>query len=119
MRIDGVEWTAAHDVFGAVHPTGYDRSILIAGSRWDKNANEQAFNLNLFGINRPGVPGDPNLDRSLCRVVFQPESGAAAGRQRVQLDLKVEPRSFSKDPDRIEARFAGTLSASDGTQIEL
>lgn len=120
MRIDGVEWNAEHDVFGAVHPSGYDRSILIAGSRGGKNANEQAFNLNLFGVEAPGrfrvTSTDPrtgvaqfaNLgaDRYLAGNVFG-------------YDLDVEVLRFSKDPDRIEARFTGTLDANDGTKVAL
>ena len=120
MRIDGVEWNAEHDVFGAVHPTGYDRSILIAGSRGGKNANEQAFNLNLFGVDAPGR----------YRVIgTDPKSGAAqianlsaerylAGNV-FGYDLEVEVVRFSKNPDRIEARFAGTLNANDGSKVAL
>ena len=54
MRIDGVEWTADHNLFGVVHPPGYDRAVLMAGSHGPKDANEQAFNINLYGIEGPG-----------------------------------------------------------------
>ncbi|HNR91309.1 MAG TPA: hypothetical protein PKO41_02680 [Dokdonella sp.] len=120
MRIDGAEWVAAHDVFGAVHPTGYDRAILIAGSRGGRNANEQAFNLNLFGIDAPGryrvTSADPatgaaqiaNLDaqRFLAGNLFG-------------YDVTVDVVRLSKNPDRIEARFSGTLTANDGSKVEL
>lgn len=54
MMIDGQPWIADHDVFGAFHPAGYNRALLIAGGRGAKDAAEQIFNLNLFGIDGPG-----------------------------------------------------------------
>jgi hypothetical protein len=50
MQIDGVEWRADRDFFGAIHPPGMNRAVLMAGSLGPKDANEQTFNLNLFGI---------------------------------------------------------------------
>src|SRR5262245_16935467 len=54
LRMAGQEWVADHDLFGAVHPAGYDRALLVAGSRGPKDESEQVFNLNLFGIDGPG-----------------------------------------------------------------
>ena len=31
MKINGVEWKADHGVFGAFHPQGYNKVIIIAG----------------------------------------------------------------------------------------
>ena len=65
MKVDGVAWEADHDIFGAVHPKGYEKAVLVAGSLGPKDANEQAFNLNLFGIdtagNYPVLTGNPKL----------------------------------------------------------
>lgn len=120
MHIDGAEWSAAHDLFGAVNPTGHDRAVIIAGSRGGKNANEQAFNLTLFGIDAPGR----------YRVTStQPSSGVA---QISNLDAKrflagnlfgyeldVELVRRSTDPELVEARFSGTLTANDGEKVPI
>ena len=120
MRIDGVEWTAAHDVFGAVNPTGHDRAVIIAGSRGGKNANEQAFNLTLLGADAPGR----------YRVTSEkPVSGAAQianlDAQRFLsgnlfgYDIEVELLRRSTNPEVIEARFSGSLTANDGAKIAI
>ena len=120
MRIDGVEWVAVQDLFGAVDPTGHDRSVIIAGSRGGKNANEQAFNLTLLGIDAPGRH----------RVTSaRPASGAAQisnlDAQRFLAgnlfgyDLEVELLRRSTNPDVIEARFSGSLTANDGSQVRI
>lgn len=120
MTIDGVEWTAEHDLFGAVHPLGYDRSILIAGSRGGKNPQEQAFNLNLFGIDAPGryrvTSKDPKT--GAAQIANLSAERYLAGNV-FGYDLEVEIVRFSKNPDRIEARFSGTLNANDGAKVEL
>ena len=119
MLIDGVEWNAEHDLFGAVHPTGHDRSILIAGSRGGKNANEQAFNLNLFGIDAPGRYRVSSTNPRTGTAQFANLSAERYLAGNVfGYDVEVELR-FSKNPDRIEARFSGTLDANDGTKVVL
>ncbi|MBN8480433.1 MAG: hypothetical protein J0L88_02460 [Xanthomonadales bacterium] len=120
MRIDGVEWRAAHDLFGAVNPTGHDRAVIIAGSRGGKSANEQSFNLTLLGVDAPGRH----------RVTSErPASGAAQisnlDAQRFLAgnlfgyDLEVELLRRSTNPDLIEARFSGSLTANDGSQVAI
>ncbi len=120
VRIDGVEWLAEHDIFGAVHPTGYDRTILIAGSRGGKHANEQAFNLNLFGIDAPGRyrVHNANAKSGVAQMAnLSPERYLAGN--LFGYDIEVELVHFSKNPDRIEARFSGTLEANDGSTMQL
>lgn len=120
MTFDGVEWNADHDLFGAVHPTGYDRSILIAGSHGGKNANEQSFSLNLFGIDAPGrfrvTSKDPKT--GVAQIANLSAERYLAGNV-FGYDVEVEIVRFSRNPDRIEARFSGALVANDGTTIEL
>jgi len=120
LRIDGVEWIAEHDIFGAVHPTGSDRTILIAGSRGGKNANEQAFNLNLFGIDAPGRyrVQSANAKSGVAQLGnLSPERYLAGN--LFGYDVDVELVHFSKNPDRIEARFSGTLEANDGSTVRI
>lgn len=120
MTIDGVAWKAEHDIFGAVHPTGVDRSILIAGSRGGKNANEQAFNLNLLGIDAPGryrVHG-ANATSGVAQMANLSPERYLAGNV-FGYDIEVELVKFSKNPDRIEARFSGTLEANDGSTMRV
>jgi hypothetical protein len=120
MRIDGVEWVADHDLFGAVHPPGMDRALLIAGARGPKDASEQTFNLNLFGIDAPGtmrvkgndIRGDVAQIGNLSPQRFL--VGAGFG-----FDLQVEVIAMHAAPSAIEARFAGTLVANDGSTVRI
>ena len=41
MKINGVEWKADHNIFGAFHPKGYNKVLMIAGSKGPKDKNEQ------------------------------------------------------------------------------
>ncbi len=120
MRIDDVEWIAVHDLFGAVNPTGHDRAVIIAGSRGGRNANEQAFNLTLLGADAPG---------RYRATSTRPASGAAQisnlDAQRFLAgnlfgyDIEVDLLRRSTNPEVIEARFSGSLTANDGAKIAI
>jgi hypothetical protein len=121
MRVDGVDWVADHDLFGAVHPPGMDRALIISGSRGPRDATEQAFTLNLFGVGAPG------------RYVF--EHGAAGGSVMQLANLsperyligglmfehrfEVEVLRMEIRPVEIEARFSGVLQANDDHRVTI
>ena len=54
MKINGQEWSADHDVFGAFHPKGYDKVIIIAGASGKKDKTEKTFNINIYQTDGPG-----------------------------------------------------------------
>lgn len=120
MHIDGVEWIADNSLFGAVHPNGYDRAVMISGSKGPKDANEQAFNINLYGIDGPGTyfVKSGNANDHVAQISnLSPERYLAGG--PMGFDLKVEVARMAATPALIEARFEGTLTASDGVTLSI
>jgi hypothetical protein len=120
MKIDGVEWRADHDLFGAVHPPGYDRAILIAGSLGPKNAQEQMFNLNLFGTTGPGHYSirHGQADAGVVQIGnLSPERYLAGSLLGYAFEVDVQTAQAS--PTRIEATFSGTLTANDSSVLKI
>lgn len=120
MTIDGVAWHADHDVFGAWHPPGFDRALLIAGARGPKDASEQSFNLNVFGIDGPGRyvvrQGDPA--GSVAQLGnYSPERFLAGS--MMGYDMVVDVTVAEANPTRIEATFSGTLTGNDSALMRI
>lgn len=120
MRVDGVEWVADHDLFGAFHPPGYTRALLIAGGRGAKDASEQTMNINLFGIDGPGRyairGGDPN--GSVAQLAnYTPERFLAGS--MMGYDLVVDVSVAQAEPTHIEATFSGTLTGNDSVTMKI
>ena len=121
MRIDGKEWIADHDLYGAVHPTGYDRSILIAGSLGPKDANEQAFNVILNGVDGPGSYHARTGDaaRHVAQIANLSPERFLAGGLMLEHDITFDVTRMQASPVVIEARFSGTLTANDGAVLRI
>ena len=120
MYIDGIEWTADHGLFGAFHPPGYERALLIAGARGAKDRNEQTMNINLFGIDGPGRyairGGDPN--GSVAQLAnYTPERFLAGS--MMGYDLVVDVTVAQAAPTHIEATFSGTLTGNDSVAMTI
>ena len=121
MRIDGKDWIADHEIFGAVHPTGYDRSILMAGSLGPKDANEQAFNVILNGVDGPGTFRAKTGDaaRHVAQIANLSQARYLAGGLMLEHDVTFEVTRMQASPVAIEARFSGTLTANDGAVLRI
>lgn len=121
MRIDGVDWIADHEIFGAVHPMGYDRAVLIAGSHGPKDADEQAFNIILNAADGPGIyratTGDTR--RHVVQMANLTPERYLAGGLTLDHDMTIEIVRMQASPVLIEARFHGTLTANDGTVLHI
>jgi hypothetical protein len=120
MKLNDKEWVADSDLFGAFHPKGYNKAIIISGSKGPKNKDEQAFTLNLFNVEGPGTYHikKGNADLSVVQLAnLSPENfmyGSLMG-----FDLKVTVTKAMQDPTVIEATFEGSLSgnASDTLKV--
>ena len=120
MRIDGVEWRADHDLFGAFHPPGYERALLIAGARGRKDANEQTMNINLFGIDGPGryTIATGHAAGSVAQLAnYTPERFLAGS--MMGYELVVDVVVAQADPTHIEATFSGSLTGNDSMVMKI
>ena len=123
LTLGGRRWQADREFFGAWHPPGYDRAVLMAGSFGPNDKNEQAFNLSLFGVAGPGRYTASGDTRSLKGVSssaiqlanFSPDHYLIGG----PFGYAVEVELLQAGPAIIEARFHGRMTASDGSELPL
>ena len=120
MRIDGTPWRADHDIFGAFHPLGYDRALIVGGSLGPKDANEQAFTLNLYGIDGPGRYAfrNGNAAGHVVQIANLSSERYLAG-SILGFDFTIDVSVASKLPTVIEATFSGTLESNDGATLTI
>ena len=120
MKINGVEWKADNKIFGAFHPKGYNKAIIIAGSKGPKNKDEQPFNINLYNVDGPGTyqiqTGNPDLNVAQL-ANLSPQNylyGSMMG-----FNLKVVITKASTGPDEIEATFEGEMTGNAGDVLKI
>ena len=120
MKINGVEWKADHNISGAFHPKGYNKLIMIAGSKGPKDKNEQPFNINIYNTAGPGIFQfqDGNPDLSVAQLAnVSPENyiyGSMMG-----FTMKVNVTRASSAPDVVEATFEGELKGNAGDILKI
>lgn len=120
MKLNGVEWQADNDLFGAFHPPGYNKALLIGGSMGRKDKDEQVFTLNLFNVAGPGTYHikTGNTDLSVAQLAnLSPENflyGSMMG-----FDLTVTVTTASQDPTVIESTFEGTMTGNAGDTLKV
>jgi hypothetical protein len=120
MRLNGVEWIADNNLFGAFHPAGYNKAILIGGSKGPKNKNEQVFSINLYNAEGPGTYNikTGNADMSVAQIAnLSPENfmyGSLMG-----FDITVKVLKASKGPAVVEATFEGTVTGNAGDTLKV
>lgn len=115
MKINGQEWVADHDVFGAFHPKGYDRAIIIAGSKGKKDKNEQTFNINLYKTSGPGTFNfvNGNKEMNVAQLGNLSAENYVCG-SMMGFDMKVIVTKASSMPDMVEATFEGKMTCPTG-----
>ena len=120
MKINGVGWTADNDIFGAFHPKGYDKAIIIAGSKGKKDKNEQTFNINLYNTNGPGTFNfvNGNKDFNVAQLANLSADNYLCG-SMLGFDMKVVVTKASTGPDIIEASFEGKMTCSSGEVLNI
>jgi len=120
MKINGVEWKADHNIFGAFHPKGYNRVVMISGSKGSKNKEEQPFNINIYNADGPGIFQfqDGNPDFSVAQLAnVSPENylyGSMMG-----FTMKVNLTKASTAPDVVEATFEGEMKGNAGDVLKI
>jgi hypothetical protein len=120
MKINGVEWKADNDLFGAFHPKGYNKAIIISGSKGPKNKDEQTFNINLYNTEGPGTyqfkTGNPDLN--VAQLGNLSPANYMYGNV-MGFDMTVKVTKASTNPDIIEATFEGSLNGNAGDVLKV
>jgi hypothetical protein len=113
MKINGKEWKADAEIFGAFHPEGYNKAIIIAGSKGPKDKNEQAFNINLYNTNGPDVftIKNGNTDNNVIQLANLSQQNYLYG-SMMGFNVKINITKASKNPTIIEATFEGELTGN-------
>ncbi len=120
LQLDGVTWQADREIWGTVHPPGMGQTVIMSGSFGPKDAHEQAFNLNLHAAAQPGTYRLQSAAPQIGVVQL-----ANLSQERYLMgnvlgyDIEVELLQMQANPVRIEARFEGSLVASDGATLKL
>lgn len=120
MKINGVAWKADHSIFGAFHPKGHNRVVMISGSKGPKNKDEQPFNINIYNAGGPGTFQfqDGNPDYSVAQLAnVSPENyiyGSMMG-----FTMQVNLTKASTNPDVVEATFEGELKGNAGDVLKI
>lgn len=123
LTLDGALWQADREFFGAFHPPGIDRAVLMAASLGPKDKHEQAFNLNLFGVTGPGRYTASGNTISLKGISSSQIQLANLSEQRYLIGgpfgYTVEVELLQAGSGTIEARFEGRMTASDGQELRV
>ena len=120
MKINGKDWIADHEVWGAFHPKGYNNAILTSGSVGSKDKNEQAFNLNIYNAAGPGtyVFANGNTDQSVIQMANLSTENYLYG-SMLGFDVKVNILKASDNPVEIEATFEGELTGNASDKLTI
>lgn len=120
MKINGVEWKADNSIFGAFHPKGYNKAIIISGSKGPKNKDEQPFNINLYNVDGPGTYQiqTGNADLNVAQLANLSPQNYLYG-SMMGFNLKVVITKASTGPDEIEATFEGELTGNAGDVLKI
>lgn len=123
LTLDGQPWLADREFFGAFHPPGMDRAVLMAASLGPKDRHEQAFNLNLFGVTGPGRYTASGNTLSLKGLASSQIQLANLSEQRYLVGgpfgYTVDVELLQAGSGTIEARFQGRMTASDGQELRV
>lgn len=120
LRVDGRAWHADRAITAIVDPPGFDRMLMLSGSFGAKDRDEQTFNLNLAGVDRPGrylIKG-ANVAAGAVQLANLDATRYLAGGV-LGADVVVDVRVLQRSPLAVEVGFEGTLVASDGTILRI
>lgn len=120
MKINGKDWIADNEIWGAYHPKGYNNAIIIAGNKGKKDKDQQSFNLNLFNTNGPATFNikDGNKDFNVVQFGALSAENYLCG-SMMGFDMKVIVTKASGIPDIVEATFEGKMTCSSGEILNI
>lgn len=120
MKINGVEWKADNEITGAFHPKGYNKAIIIAGSKGANNKDEQTFTITLYNTNGPATFDikNGNADNNVVQLSnTSPENFLYGSMMGFALNVSVS--KAGSNPTEIEATFEGELTGNAGDILKI
>ena len=120
MKVNGVEWKADNEIFGAFHPKAYNKAIIIAGLKGKKGQNEQNFNLNLYNTEGPNTYtfSDGNPDFNVVQFINIAPGNDICG-AGMGFKMKVIVTKASGLPNEIEATFEGEMTCGNNEALKI
>ena len=120
FKINGVEWQADREIFGAFHPKGYNKAILISGSKGGNDKNEQDFSIILYNTTGPGVFDitNGNKDNNVIQLANMSPANFMYG-SMMGFNMKINVTAASENPTHIEATFEGELTGNAGDALKI
>lgn len=120
MLIDGVEWQFNQELLGGLNPISEQPELIISGSRGPNDASEQTFTLIIRGADKPGSYHVKSGDKSgsVAQISGLSEQEFLAGNM-MPFDLRVEVIELSRAPNRMVARFEGSLQSNTGRTLQI
>lgn len=120
FKINGIEWQADSEIFGAFHPKGYNKAILISGSKGGNDKNEQAFSIILYNTSGPGVFDitNGNKDNNVIQLANMSPANFMYG-SMMGFNIKINVTAASENPTHIEATFEGELTGNAGDELKI
>lgn len=120
MKINGQTWEADHELTGIVFPEGYNKAILIGGTKGPKDKYEQTFNLNLFNCNGVGeyMIETGNKDQCVVQLGNLSEEHYLYGNV-MGFRMRVTISKASKSPEELEASFEGEMTGNAGDILKV
>lgn len=120
FKIDGVLWEADNKISGIFHPKGYNKAVMMVGSKGAQNKDEQVFSLNLYGIEKEGEYNIQTNDANKSVVQLanisntEPMCGSLEG-----YNFKISLKKCADNPTVIEATFEGELTCNTDRKIKI
>lgn len=120
MKINGQTWEADHELTGIVYPKGYNKAILIGGTKGPKDKYEQTFNLNLFNCNGVGeyLIETGNKDQSVVQLGNLSEAHYLYGNV-LGFRMRVKITKATQSPEELEASFEGEMTGNAGDVLKV
>ena len=120
MKINGKDWVADHELTGIVHPKGYNKAILIGGTKGPKDKYEQSFNLNLYNCNGEGdyIIESGNKDLSEVQLGNLSEAHYLYGNV-LGFRMRVKITKATQSPVALEASFEGEMTGNAGDILKV
>jgi hypothetical protein len=120
MKINGQTWEADHELTGIVYPKGYNKAILIGGTKGPKDKYEQTFNINLYNCNGVGdyMVESGNKDLSAMQLGNLSETNYLYGNV-LGFRMRVKITKATQNPVELEASFEGEMTGNTGDILKV